>query len=64
MNPKDMVNDAIHNFHPQYQQYTQQGINAPKEDMEYKRDQQYQQVIFARFLNSVNVIIIKLFIFS
>lgn len=46
MNPKDMVNDAIHNFHPQYQQYTQQGTNAPKEDMEYERDRQYQQVIF------------------
>ena len=24
MNPKDIMADAIHNFHPQYQQYTQQ----------------------------------------
>lgn len=23
MNPKDIMNDAIHNFHPHYQQYTQ-----------------------------------------
>ena len=23
MNPKDIMNDAIHNFHPNYQQYTQ-----------------------------------------
>lgn len=23
MNPKDIMQDAIHNFHPQYQQYTQ-----------------------------------------
>lgn len=23
MNPKDIMNDAIHNFHPQYQHYTQ-----------------------------------------
>ncbi len=23
MNPRDMMTDAIHNFHPQYQQYTQ-----------------------------------------
>merc|ERR1719381_421634 len=23
MNPRDIVTDAIHNFHPQYQQYTQ-----------------------------------------
>ncbi|MCL4124388.1 UNVERIFIED_CONTAM: hypothetical protein GTU68_063202, partial [Idotea baltica] len=29
MNPKDIMTDAIHNFHPQYQQYTQYsaGIN-------------------------------------
>ena len=25
MNPKDIMADAIHNFHPNYQQYTQQG---------------------------------------
>lgn len=31
MNPKDIMNDAIHNFHPQYQQYTQynSGPNKP-----------------------------------
>jgi hypothetical protein len=31
MNPKDIMNDAIHNFHPQYQQYTQYnaGPNKP-----------------------------------
>lgn len=23
MNPRDIMNDAIHNFHPNYQQYTQ-----------------------------------------
>ena len=23
MNPRDIMTDAIHNFHPQYQQYTQ-----------------------------------------
>ena len=23
MNPKDIMHDAIHNFHPNYQQYTQ-----------------------------------------
>lgn len=23
VNPKDIMNDAIHNFHPQYQQYIQ-----------------------------------------
>ena len=29
MNPKDIMNDAIHNFHPQYQQYTQYGNKPP-----------------------------------
>lgn len=29
VNPKDMLNDAIHNFHPQYQQYTQYHSSAP-----------------------------------
>lgn len=28
MNPKDIMNDAIHNFHPQYQQYTQYTSNG------------------------------------
>ena len=26
MNPKDIMTDAVHNFHPTYQQYTQQGM--------------------------------------
>jgi hypothetical protein len=30
MNPRDIMNDAIHNFHPNYQQYTQyQSSNKP-----------------------------------
>ncbi|XP_053214229.1 transmembrane protein 184B-like [Panonychus citri] len=29
MNPKDIMNDAIHNFHPQYQQYTQYHSPTP-----------------------------------
>lgn len=28
MNPKDIMNDAIHNFHPDYQQYTQYSPQA------------------------------------
>lgn len=39
MNPKDIMADAIHNFHPQYQQYTQQGTNIPKEEADYYGDQ-------------------------
>ncbi|XP_059162090.1 transmembrane protein 184B-like isoform X2 [Physella acuta] len=32
MNPRDIMQDAIHNFHPQYQQYTQQGMKPSEED--------------------------------
>lgn len=32
MNPRDIMQDAIHNFHPQYQQYTQQGMKIPQEE--------------------------------
>lgn len=42
MNPKDIMADAIHNFHPNYQQYTQQGM-SPREDMEYYQEQEEQQ---------------------
>ena len=43
MNPKDIMADAIHNFHPNYQQYTQHaGQNSATDertdDMEYYRD--------------------------
>lgn len=44
MNPKDIMADAIHNFHPQYQQYTQQsqspsrGAAATAEEEERDRD--------------------------
>ncbi|KAK3091175.1 hypothetical protein FSP39_017723 [Pinctada imbricata] len=32
MNPRDIMQDAIHNFHPDYQQYTQQGSRIPQEE--------------------------------
>lgn len=39
MNPKDIMTDAIHNFHPQYQQYTQYSsevsTNLPYEKLEH-----------------------------
>lgn len=52
MNPKDIMNDAIHNFHPQYQQYTQytapppplpgmsgdQSANVPEDQMSQKQE--------------------------
>lgn len=37
MNPKDMMTDAIHNFHPQYQQYTQHS-NSPNRDDDLDRE--------------------------
>ncbi|XP_070581334.1 transmembrane protein 184B-like [Ptychodera flava] len=33
MNPKDFVNDAIHNFSPAYQQYTQQSQGSINDDI-------------------------------
>ena len=30
VNPKDIMTDAFHNFHPQYQQYTQYSASKPK----------------------------------
>uniref|UniRef100_A0A0K0FH50 Transmembrane protein 184B n=1 Tax=Strongyloides venezuelensis TaxID=75913 RepID=A0A0K0FH50_STRVS len=41
MNPKDIMQDAIHNFHPQYQQYTQHSnpsrSNAPSSSNDERR---------------------------
>lgn len=43
MNPKDIMADAIHNFHPNYQQYTQHGQDGdPSDDMEYYQDVERQ----------------------
>jgi hypothetical protein len=42
MNPKDIMADAIHNFHPQYQQYTQQGTKIPQEEVDFYRDREIQ----------------------
>ncbi len=40
MNPKDIMADAIHNFHPNYQQYTQHSAagGGHTDDMEYYND--------------------------
>lgn len=43
MNPRDMMQDAIHNFHPQYQQYTQQGMKVPHEEEHYDTGWSYDQ---------------------
>lgn len=38
MNPRDIMQDAIHNFHPQYQQYTQHTQHAGSKQLPYHRD--------------------------
>lgn len=43
MNPRDIMQDAIHNFHPQYQQYTQQGMKVPHEEEQYDSGWSYDQ---------------------
>jgi len=39
MNPKDIMNDAIHNFHPNYQQYTQYSPQASDSTPNNTQDQ-------------------------
>lgn len=39
MNPKDIMNDAIHNFHPNYQQYTQYSPQVTEDKNEKKNTQ-------------------------
>merc|ERR1719411_1708072 len=44
MNPRDIMTDAIHNFHPQYQQYTQYSSdNTRFRSADAQRNQQQQQ---------------------
>jgi hypothetical protein len=40
MNPRDIMTDAIHNFHPQYQQYTQYSSGGTR----HKRSEPYGEV--------------------
>uniref|UniRef100_A0A182NM70 Transmembrane protein 184B n=1 Tax=Anopheles dirus TaxID=7168 RepID=A0A182NM70_9DIPT len=42
MNPKDIMTDAIHNFHPQYQQYTQYSSDCPSPISDRKRSDSKQ----------------------
>jgi len=34
VNPRDIVADAVYNFHPQYQQYTRHDASLPKDELE------------------------------
>jgi len=34
VNPRDIVADAVYNFHPQYQQYTRHNAALPKDELE------------------------------
>ena len=43
MNPRDIMQDAIHNFHPNYQQYTQQGMKVPQEEEQSDTGWSYDQ---------------------
>ncbi|XP_076458742.1 transmembrane protein 184B-like [Babylonia areolata] len=38
MNPRDIMQDAIHNFHPQYQQYTQHTQHSGSKQVPFHRD--------------------------
>lgn len=44
MNPKDIMQDAVHNFHPHYQQYTQHSQQSYEDQqIEAEQDRRYQQ---------------------
>lgn len=43
MNPKDIMNDAIHNFHPDYQQYTQYSPQASESSQNQTQTNQSNQ---------------------
>jgi len=42
MNPRDIMTDAIHNFHPQYQQYTQYSNNGNSQGGNQKQNGNYE----------------------
>uniref|UniRef100_A0A182P101 Transmembrane protein 184B n=1 Tax=Anopheles epiroticus TaxID=199890 RepID=A0A182P101_9DIPT len=50
MNPKDIMTDAIHNFHPQYQQYTQYSSDCPSPIDRKRRESNHFQA--AQYLKS------------
>ena len=41
MNPRDIMTDAIHNFHPQYQQYTQYSSDNKRFQPNSQQQQQH-----------------------
>merc|ERR1711953_231451 len=43
MNPRDIMTDAIHNFHPQYQQYSSDNRRFQATNPQIPGDQQQQQ---------------------
>lgn len=44
INPKDIVVDALHNFHPSYQEYIQHENSIPQEELECYREHQSNSV--------------------
>ena len=49
MNPRDVMVDAIHNFHPNYQEYMQQGSTVlSSDDVEINRQQDTRHVMLKR----------------
>ncbi|VDM63970.1 unnamed protein product [Angiostrongylus costaricensis] len=52
MNPKDIMQDAIHNFHPQYQQYTQVRNLVPDSSVEGHSLQSNMGTLSTSYLNA------------
>ena len=51
MNPRDIMTDAIHNFHPQYQQYTQYSSDNKRFHNQPDSQLNTSGKLFSRFTN-------------
>jgi len=53
MNPKDIMHDAIHNFHPNYQQYTQYSPQVTEDRNEMQQSKKELEYSFRSDVNNV-----------
>ena len=45
MNPKDVIEDALHNFSPQYQQYTRQGQSTQRQRAQISQEDERERFV-------------------
>lgn len=57
MNPKDIMQDAIHNFHPQYQQYTQVRLKLRLNCFKHLKISAFKSTQIGQYQNSYRFLI-------